>query len=294
MSFNLPGQAHNDPNNPYSAPPPTLGYRQRTDLDIGQVLSQSWNIYKEQMGLCIGVTLVWYVIVQGAPYAVQMVALVLLAARVSPFAIAGIMLFGVIAVFCATVWITAGLYRFFLNVAGGRNARFNDLFSAGPYSLAFFFSSLIFYLAIFSAVGVAAVIPVGAAVVGGGKDQNILIGGIVLGALIATVIGFLAWIRLSMYHFLILDDRAGTIDSLASSLEVTRGKALNLFVIYLVGVVLILAGTMACLVGVIFTGPFTYLLSAVTYLTITGQPVADLSAAYQKPDAKQLTEDDFA
>lgn len=294
MSFNLPGQTHDDPNNPYSAPPLSLAYRQRRDLDVGQVLTQSWNIYKEQMGLCIGATVLWYVIVQGAPYAVQIIAFALLAARASPIAIVGIVLFGSFAVLCVSVWVTAGLYRVFLNVAGARNARFSDLFSAGRYALAFFFSSVIFYIAVIAAMGVGALIPIAAAIVGGGKDQSLLIGGAVLGGLIATVVGIAAGLRLSMYHFLILDDRAGTVDSLASSLDVTRGKALQLLVIYLLGLALLLAGTMACFVGVIFTGPFTYLLTAVTYLTITGQPVADPSVPYHKPDAKLLTEDDFA
>ena len=82
-------------------------------------------------------------------------------------------------------------------------------------------------------------------------------------------------LRLSQYYYLIIDRDAGIMESLRLSLEVTRGNAGNLFVIGFVTGLINLAGLLACGVGLIFTIPFTVLVFPVTYLALTGQPIAD-------------------
>src|SRR5262245_3310033 len=100
MSFNLPGHIPDDPDNPYSAPKPDVREphsRSRLtgttvkEFEIGEVLSQAWAIFKDQMGLCIGVYLVTGIIVQGAQYVLQGLLLALQAGGASPIAIFGVL-----------------------------------------------------------------------------------------------------------------------------------------------------------------------------------------------------------
>jgi hypothetical protein len=65
------------------------------------------------------------------------------------------------------------------------------------------------------------------------------------------------------------------MESLRLSLEVTRGNAGNIFVIGFATGLINLAGLLACGVGLLFTIPFTALLFPITYLALTGQPIAD-------------------
>ena len=55
-------------------------------------------------------------------------------------------------------------------------------------------------------------------------------------------------------------------------MEATRGNKLTIFAIYLIaGLATSLLTLITCFVGAIFTVPFMVLLSAVTYLGVTGQ-----------------------
>jgi hypothetical protein len=72
---------------------------------------------------------------------------------------------------------------------------------------------------------------------------------------------------------MIIDRNAGVIDSLGLSWEATRGGAGTLIVVYAFLVMICLLGLLACFVGLLFAAPFAYLMLAVTYLSLTGQPI---------------------
>jgi uncharacterized membrane protein len=95
--------------------------------------------------------------------------------------------------------------------------------------------------------------------------------------------------RFSQFHYMILDQNAGVIDSLRDSWEATRGRVSTLILVFMLAFSLILGGLLACLVGLLFTGPFTSLMLAVAYLSLTGQPIGGDSRAPEHWD-EEITE----
>ena len=51
---------------------------------------------------------------------------------------------------------------------------------------------------------------------------------------------------------------------------------------------LILGGLLACLVGFLITGPFTSLMLAVAYLSLTGQPIGQASQVREPWDEDRV------
>jgi uncharacterized membrane protein len=76
--------------------------------------------------------------------------------------------------------------------------------------------------------------------------------------------------RLSQFYYLVIDRNAGPIESIQLSWQLTRHRAGTIVVIYLLGIVLNLAGFLALCVGLIFTLPLNSLLQAARYLALIG------------------------
>lgn len=78
----------------------------------------------------------------------------------------------------------------------------------------------------------------------------------------------------SQYYYLILDRDVDVLESLSLSRDLMVGNKLTLFAIGVISALLVLAGLLACCVGVFAVLPFVALLAPVTYLAVTGQPTA--------------------
>jgi hypothetical protein len=89
---------------------------------------------------------------------------------------------------------------------------------------------------------------------------------------------------------MILDQNAGVIDSLRDSWEATRGRVATLILVFMLSFALILGGLLACLVGFLVTGPFTSLMLAVAYLSLTGQPIGRASHTPEPWDEEMAEE----
>jgi uncharacterized membrane protein len=109
------------------------------------------------------------------------------------------------------------------------------------------------------------------AILGPRSPAGRLVLGLGMLAFVATAI-YLG-IRFSQSQFMIIDRRVGPIDGLRLSWEATRHRVSTMLLVYALAVLINLAGFLACIVGLIFTIPFTSLLLAVTYLSLTGQPL---------------------
>ena len=249
--------------------------------------------FKDQMAVCVGVYLV-SMIVSIAGLMFQGVIMGLQLGGVDSFVVIGFtVVVTYIGLLIFNLWISSGLLLFFMNVAGGRNAGFGDLFSAGRYLLPYIVSTIIYAIVSLCLGGIAFGVPSLLAYLLGGGDQTALVAGIGIGSLAAFVVVLMIAIRLSQYQFLIFDNKAGAIDSLAMSVELTRGKSLQLLGMILLAIPINLLGVLACCVGTLFTMPFTILMWAVTYFALTGQPVADPTAPYRHAGPKPLAPDDL-
>jgi uncharacterized membrane protein len=243
-------------------------------FSIGDVLSRSWEIYRDRMGICIGVVMGCGLMNFGAQMVLSFAQQVAPMAR-NPQAVAAVVgIFGTLGMMLFQIWIGIGQTLVMFDIARGREASFGDVFSGGRYILRVVLASLLFALVIAGVVALGA-LPGGLiwAVVG----RDVPVGPIALGVGIFAgfVVAIILGLRLSQFYYAILDRDAGIEEALRTSLRITRGNAGMIFVIFLLTSAINLAGALACFVGLIFTLPFTALLLIVTYLALTGQSAAD-------------------
>lgn len=88
---------------------------------------------------------------------------------------------------------------------------------------------------------------------------------IVLGLICLIVPGIILMLRLGAYMNAMVEKDMGIIDSLKYSWNLTRGNGLNLFVIFLFSILVIIAGCIALIVGLLFAFPMMMLMWTVAY-----------------------------
>lgn len=128
-----------------------------------------------------------------------------------------------------------GVLRFFLNIVDGKPTQISMLFTEWRKFFTYFIASLIYGLA----VGV--------------------------GLLLLIVPGIYIAIKYGYYQYAIVDRNMGILDSLNYSASITENSKMNLFVLGILGFLIIIAGIIALLVGLVFALPLVYMASAVAY-----------------------------
>lgn len=240
--------------NPYASPrQPAIGSAAATNvsgnmvparIDIGDVLSRTWTIFKDQLGICIGAAMVATLINVGVQMGVQMAIRI----GASIFRDAPIVIFlaviGAVVNVSVATWIGAGQAHLFLRVARGERPEFSELFSGARWFWKILGASILFGLIT------------------------------LFGLFFFIVPGVIAALMFSKYYMLIIDRDMAVMDSLDTSRTLTAGNMLTLFLIGLVLLALKIAATIPCCLGFIVLAPYTALLSAVVYLAMTGQPTA--------------------
>lgn len=113
---------------------------------------------------------------------------------------------------------------------------------------------------------------------------SILIGIIVvIGFVLLIVPGFILALRLQFTMFLIIDEDLGITDAIKKSWEITRGSAGNLFLFWLLSILIIIVGLIALIVGLLVAGPVVWLGMTYIYRQLNpGQP-ADTAVANSSP-----------
>ncbi len=298
MSTLPPSDPFDQPANPYAAPTAQGGYvlpdlpgLSAMRFTIGEVFDRAWRIYKDQMGLCIGVVLAAMGLNFVTSQLLQIIIVIIGSNGRSPLLLGLVFLIAMPCMFLFQMWLNIGLGLFMLNLAAGRKAAFGDLFAGGPFLIPTVLASIL-YVFILTAVVALGSLPLVLAFTLARGDQAAVFGALVIGGLLATIIVVIASLRLSQFYYLIIDRRAGALDSFQRSIEITRGNALQLFLLGFLSMLLVFAGVLACLVGAFFTAPLVYVVFAVAYLTMSGQPVADPAVPRGLPELKPLTLDD--
>lgn len=222
-------------------------------LDVGDLMQRSWDIYKSQMGICIVAMLVVNALIFGLMVVEGLTAFAIAAGLsttgaddtvLAAIAILGFVL-GLFLLIVVSSWLQAGMLRFILKMARHGEASLGDLFSGGPYILPLLAAGLLL---------------------------SLMIG---FGLLACVVPGVILFLMFSQASFLIVDRGAGVIECLSGSMRLTEGNKTNLALVFLLAIALSYASSLVpCGIGAIFVGPYISLLMAVTYLVLTGQPVA--------------------
>lgn len=315
MSNFDPFPGPDEPFNPYESPRTSLG---RPDwavekargtsvpFEVGPIFSRSWEIFKSQWGLAIGIVVgctVLNLIAQNLPGLIAgLVGGVGGAVAAAPGAGGGanlpamnnaaqtqiaITMFAVlgvlgVAAFVFQLWINIGQTLVFLRIAQGREASFGDVFRGGRYIFRYILASIILGLVVTVGTAIGAIPGAIAAVSGAIEDDQTKMLLVLLGVLVAFAVMLIFLVRWSQYYYLIVDRDAGATESLRMSSEITRGRLWGLGGLWLLAALVNLGGAVACLVGLVVTVPFTLILFAVAYQSLSGGPVAD-PLGYGKP-----------
>ena len=154
-----------------------------------------------------------------------------------------------------SVFLMLGFTRIALNIVSGKQVSVGMLFGQGDKVLRAFFAGILFGLMV------------------------------AVGFLLLIFPGIYLLLRYGQYMNAIVDKDMGIMDSFAYSARLTENNKLNVFVIGLFSILIVIAGFLACFVGLFFAYPMIGVLWAVAYRWMqyggrailddpaTGQPV---------------------
>jgi len=275
MSFGtgpeLPGDPYAPPQSQDLDERPKLAAR-RVRFELGPILAATWSIFRARLGVCIAVSWTFIgllVLVQRAQRMVLEGNVFEPETRVQLFLVQFGFFF---AVHVFTSWLAIGQNLVLLGVARGESPVFSRLFQGFPYLLTSLLAGVLF--------GLAIGLPVMLGLIAGGVfNAGPIFLSRIVGMMVALAVAVYPTARLSQYHFLIIDENLGVFESLGRSWEITRGRVATIVLIWMTVLLLIVAGFIACFVGLLFTIPCCYLLMVVGYLSLTDQPISSGPAA---------------
>lgn len=243
------------PDNPYASPnrlapeasPRSVSHDfQPTRIEVGDVLSRTWEIFKLRWLPCVAAT--WGVpfILAGvcAPFILIVVFTSMNAQDDAASIVAASLLLGAVAV-AASVWMALGIHAFMLKLARGEEALARDLF--GETSLL--------------VPALLATVLVGAAVM--------------FGFMLLIVPGVILSLMFSQFINVMVDRQVGAIEALRMSIAATEGNKVTLLLLgLLMWAVNTVAATLTCGLSALVVAPFISLMGSVAYLAMTGQNTA--------------------
>jgi uncharacterized membrane protein len=291
--------------NPFQVPPPAPGYAESTPyratmppwhaqqgslvaarISAGEVLDRAWSIFVANLGPSILGALVFLMAV--APlYAAMAIVLGGLKLSGASQAAQNMVLYAVsIPSGIFALWLTLGLFRYFLKIARGAEPTLGDIFSAGRYLLRGFLAHVVSQIVVVGAAFSVVVIWMIALVVVMIGQGNVSLASVLLlvGAYAtAGLVGFAVQLLFAEAYPLIVDREAGVLDALWGSVQLVWTNFGPMVLLALVGLLVLALGLAACLVGTLFTLPFLFLAWVVAYLRMTGQPTADMFVGLPGP-----------
>jgi len=278
MTPGSPLEFPDDETNPYAPPLAEVGtrfQRVRADLvpfDVGSILGATWNLFKARMGPCLGVCWTAFGLIWGSQFLQQRVLESTLPGAADPVArflvTAAIFLMS----YLFTTWLTIGMNLALLAIARGARSAVPLVFSGGRYLLTTILAGIVLAFAVGLVVMLSILlVTIVGAVVGPRSTAYFVL--LAVGCAAAAVAAIYVSVRLSQFQYVIINQGAGVIDSLQRSWVATEGGVGTLILVFAMGIVIYLAGFLACLVGIVFSAPLVSLMLAVTYLSLTGQPL---------------------
>lgn len=272
--------------NPYATPAATAEFYSAggapaaaltpTRIGFTDTLQATWRVYTTNLGflvllalLLIGLTVLAYLLVIGVGVGFFFAVT---EGNVGPAGLViGIPLVLALAIGALFVysWIEAGLVRVTVGLARGVRVEFSDVFSGGPYVL-----QVVLLNVLRAVISFAISIPfqlIASLVAAGGEGEALA----AVGSLAANVANYIVTLLLLLSSYFIVDRNLDAIQAMGASVRFMRGNKLTVFAIQLVaGICSLLAIVLTCGLGSLLVLPFWLVLTAVMYLTATGQPLA--------------------
>ena len=141
-------------------------------------------------------------------------------------------------------YMLGGFHTVALKAVRGQPTAAGDVFSGGKYMLTCFVGLIVF---------------------------EIVTG---IGYLLCVVPGVILACGLWFWAFCVVDQGLGGVDALKRSWEMTKGLKMNIFVFFLLSIVVYIAGYIACVLPVLLiSAPMILVASAWIYLRLKGEPI---------------------
>jgi hypothetical protein len=292
MDSHRPPEDLEEPN-PYAPPQSTFAPSQvrgqggAVPFEIGGIMDRSWTVFKQRTGAVLSVVLgtlfLSFVIGTGLDF-----LLGTLSATVRDPALSQAGSFVLrFAAWVVSFWLTIGQTLGLLKIARGDPVAVEDVFRGGPTLLTVILAWVLFALAL------AAPMFFGIMMGAGGvafwlahRDPTALLL-VPLAIVVAAPLVLYVNARLGMCYYLAIDRDVGVTDSLRWAWELTRGRALTIIGLYILCLLINLAGALACGIGLLVSIPFSMLVFAVTYLALLGPQGGDA-----KPELETWEADD--
>ncbi|MEO8498367.1 MAG: hypothetical protein ABI614_25170, partial [Planctomycetota bacterium] len=211
-----------------------------TAVDVGEVIGYAWEVWKSNLGLLVGITVVVFGISFGLSGVQNVVQLVF--QQQGEEALAGV--FGV------TIWILNIVVQQFLGIGQAhialkllrrQRAEFGELFGGGSL-----FPRLL-------GAGILAILAM------------------MFGFAACIIPGFLLMIFFWPFYWLIVDRKARAIESFGMARPIAKANVGTAIVLYFATAGIMLAGFLALCVGVLFAAPLVSLIWGTAYLMMSGQ-----------------------
>lgn len=259
--------AHANPTNPYAAPSGNPSIRPANlaaagDIEVGSMLSSAWAGFRRAPGILIGATLLTGLFTY--PPSILGQGLLEFSNSSSGDEAITLGIVGAIVLMIGypiQIWMLLGQMRLGLDAARGEDLRLRTLFSCG--------SRILPCLGAYIVVGLLLFLSAIPMVLGFGL-QNIPL------SIIGTLILFFAvsylWLACWPFLWLILERKAGVLDSLSAAAQLTKGHRFTSFIMMVVSSSIMFLGFLALLVGLFVAAPFVVVLWAVFYSRLVGEP----------------------
>lgn len=238
MSDDINPYAAPDPNN-YDPIPPQVGSIVPTVVDVGSILNYAFEVWKANLKLLLGVTAVVLGTTYGLTFAQGVLSEVF--RQMGQPEVGGLlaMLFSPLQM-VMNVFLGIGQTLIALRLLRGQPAQFSDLFSGGPLFLPVLGASMLAGLAMMAGFA-ACVVP-------------------------GLLLGLFFW----PFYWLVVDQRAGVLDSFKVALTIAKVNVGTTLLLWLVCLMIMLLGLIALVIGLLFAVPLVSLIAATAYLMMAG------------------------
>ncbi|QDT66179.1 hypothetical protein [Calycomorphotria hydatis] len=241
-------------------------------IDVGEILTVSIEVLKANLGLCVGVAVIYLVISFAANFASELVSgiIQIAAQNANGGAVIAVVIMTVIALtvikMMINIYFSLGVASIALSLVRGKSAEISDLFTGINKLPQALLNGLVFFILIYlPMLPGGAVMVAGAAIGGNDEDTFLAIGGIMI--LLGGIATFYISLRMMFFQLIIVDETNNDsgLQPLSNSWRITSGHGLRIFLLILLSMVIQMAGMMACCVGLLFSTPLITIMFTEAY-----------------------------
>lgn len=232
-----------------------------------ELIGAAWNRMKNHIGVFLVVSIIFAILAVPLPYA-PFILLMTHVVDQNSIEFHGINFGQSILFLVMSSYFLAGFVRMCVVTAKGESPTIGMFFSGRGFLSVLAFQALLTVPGlvghVFNMIAAVAEVPA------------LFILSSLWGLLIMVPLIF-AWLVWGQAPYLSVDKGMGVFEAMRTSAAITRGQRANIFVAALLGGLVLMAGGMACGIGLLVTGPLFYVILALLYVRLTGQDPSGIS-----------------